>query len=66
MEEEHVHQSESWVDWLVDNKLKAIGYTWLAGVGGSLVRMEDVVTCSQMNVEVFVFCHDTYMVPLQG
>jgi len=31
-------QSESLVDWIVDNKLKAIGYTWLTGIGGSLVR----------------------------
>jgi hypothetical protein len=38
MEEERVvPASESLVDWMVDNKLKTIGYTWLAGVGGSLV-----------------------------
>ena len=29
-------QYDSMVDWIVDNKLKSIGYTWLAGVGGSL------------------------------
>jgi len=39
MEEERVAPaSESLVDWMVDNKLKTIGYTWLSGVGGSLVR----------------------------
>eukprot|EP00890_Picochlorum_soloecismus_P001006 jgi/Picsp_1/1906/NSC_05372-R1_hypoxia induced protein conserved region containing protein len=37
MEEERVAPaSESLVDWMVDNKLKTIGYTWLGGVGGSL------------------------------
>mmetsp|Transcript_12008 Transcript_12008/g.24165 ORF Transcript_12008/g.24165 Transcript_12008/m.24165 type:complete len:100 (-) Transcript_12008:1050-1349(-) len=29
-------QTESLVDWIVENKLKAIGYTWLTGIGGSL------------------------------
>lgn len=33
-------QSESLVDWIVENKLKAIGYTWLTGIGGSLVRVD--------------------------
>lgn len=32
-------QTESLVDWIVENKLKAIGYTWLTGIGGSLVRV---------------------------
>lgn len=33
-------QTESLVDWIVENKLKAIGYTWLTGIGGSLVRVD--------------------------
>ncbi|KAG7666676.1 hypothetical protein Ndes2526B_g04846 [Nannochloris sp. 'desiccata'] len=28
--------SDSTVEWILNNKLKAIGYTWLAGISGSL------------------------------
>jgi len=33
--------SSSAIDWILGNRLKAIGYTWLAGVGGSLVSGVD-------------------------
>jgi hypothetical protein len=39
---EHVHEatdSTGVLGWVLNNRLKAIGYTWLAGVGGSLVSL---------------------------
>jgi hypothetical protein len=34
----HNNSADSAIQWVLSNKLKAIGYTWLGGVGGSLVR----------------------------
>lgn len=44
---EHVHEatdSTGVLGWILNNRLKAIGYTWLAGVGGSLVSRCSVAT----------------------
>lgn len=35
------------VDWVLTNKLRAIGYTWLTGIGGTLVRNPMQCTSAQ-------------------
>ena len=52
---EHVHEatdSTGVLGWVLNNRLKAIGYTWLAGVGGSLVSLSLCVggSCSECGV----------------
>lgn len=50
---EHVHEatdSTGVLGWVLNNRLKAIGYTWLAGVGGSLVSLCVGGSCSECGV----------------
>jgi hypothetical protein len=43
---DHVQSStDGAVQWILANKLRAIGYTWLAGISGSLVNYRNFINC---------------------